>query len=179
MAGAGRIVAVDRDAAKLALARRRGATDTVDASAGDPVRAVLALVPGGVDHALEAVGDPATIRLAWDVLRPGASAIVVGIAPRGTDACVPALDLLSEKSLRGSYYGSGNPPVEIARLGRLMADGRLTVADAVSHLTDLEGIEAAFERLRRGSGARTVAVLDATLADAPERPAVDAAESAV
>jgi S-(hydroxymethyl)glutathione dehydrogenase / alcohol dehydrogenase len=179
MAGAGRIVAVDRDAAKLALARRRGATDTVDASAGDPVRAVLALVPGGVDHALEAVGDPATIRLAWDVLRPGATAVVVGIAPRGTDARVPALDLLSEKSLRGSYYGSGNPPVEIARLGRLMADGRLTVADAVSHLTDLEGIEAAFERLRRGSGARSVAIIDPTLADAPKRPAVDAAESAV
>ena len=178
MAGAGRIVAVDRDGAKLALALRRGATDTVDASAGDPVQEVLALVPGGVDHALEAVGHPATIRLAWDVLRPGASAIVVGIAPRGAEARVPALDLLSEKSLRGSYYGSGNPPAEIARLGRLMADGRITVADAVSHLTDLEGIEAAFERLRRGSGARTVAVLDAALAGAPERTVLGAAESA-
>jgi S-(hydroxymethyl)glutathione dehydrogenase/alcohol dehydrogenase len=178
MAGAGRIIAVDRDEAKLALARRRGATDTVDATAGDPVQAVLALVPGGVDHALEAVGSSATIRLAWDVLRPGAAAIVVGIAPRGTEARVPALDLLSEKELRGSYYGSGNPPVEIARLGALMADGRLTVADAVSHLTDLHGIEAAFERLRRGSGARTVAVIDAALAGAPERTALGAAESA-
>jgi S-(hydroxymethyl)glutathione dehydrogenase / alcohol dehydrogenase len=178
MAGAGRIVAVDRDGAKLALALRRGATDTVDASAGDPVQEVLALVPGGVDHALEAVGHPATIRLAWDVLRPGASAIVVGIAPRGAEARVPALDLLSEKSLRGSYYGSGNPPAEIARLGRLMADGRITVADAVSHLTDLEGIEAAFERLRRGSGARTVAVIDAALAGAPERTMLGTAESA-
>jgi threonine dehydrogenase-like Zn-dependent dehydrogenase len=59
-----------------------------------------------------------------------------------------------------------------------MADGRLTVADAVSHLTDLEGIEAAFERLRRGSGARSVAIIDPTLADAPKRPAVGAAESA-
>jgi S-(hydroxymethyl)glutathione dehydrogenase/alcohol dehydrogenase len=178
MAGAGRIVAVDRDAAKLALARRRGATDTVDASTGDPARAVLALGPGGVDHALEAVGDPATIRLAWDVLRPGAAAIVVGIAPRGAEARVPALELLSEKSLRGSYYGSGNPPLEIARLGRLMADGRVGVADVVSHLTDLEGIEAAFERLRCGSGDRSVAVIDAALAGAPDQ-ALGGAESAV
>jgi S-(hydroxymethyl)glutathione dehydrogenase / alcohol dehydrogenase len=128
---------------------------------------VLALVPGGVDHALEAVGHPATIRLAWDVLRPGGTAVVVGIAPRGTEASVPALELLSEKALRGSYYGSGNPPLEIARLGGLMADGRLAVADAVSHLTDLDGIEEAFDRLRRGSGARTVAVIDAELAGAP------------
>ena len=169
MAGADPIVAVDRDAAKLALARARGATDTVDAGSGDPLPRVLELVPGGVDHALEAVGSQATIRLAWDVLRPGATAIVVGISPRGTEARIPALELLSEKGLRGSYYGSGNPAVEIARLGRLMADGRLAVADAVSHLTDLEGIEAAFGRLREGSGARSVAVIDAALADAPLR----------
>src|SRR5919206_33669 len=142
MAGAGRIVAVDRDPEKLALAASRGATDLVDARAGDPRAAVLALVPGGVDHALEAVGHPATIRLAWGVLRPGGTAIVVGIAPRGAEASVPALDLLSEKALRGSYYGSGNPPVEIARLGGLMADGRPPVADAGSPPTPPRGVQA-------------------------------------
>jgi hypothetical protein len=56
-----------------------------------------------------------------------------------------------------------------------MADGRLEVADAVSHLTDLDGIEAAFGRLRSGSGARTVAVIDAALAGAPEHLAPAAA----
>jgi S-(hydroxymethyl)glutathione dehydrogenase / alcohol dehydrogenase len=172
MAGAGRVVAVDRDPAKLALALARGATDAVDAGAGDPRAAVLALVRGGVDHALEAVGSPATIRLAWDVLRPGATAVVVGIGPRGAEARLPALELLSEKGLRGSYYGSGDPALEIARLAGLMADARIEVADAVSHLTDLAGIEEAFGRLRAGSGARTVAVLDAELAGAPARGAV-------
>jgi alcohol dehydrogenase len=172
MAGAGRIVAVDRDPAKLVLAAARGATDLVDAREVDPLAAVRELVPGGVDHALEAVGSPATIRLAWDVLRPGATAIVVGIGPRGAEARVPALQLLSEKGLRGSYYGSGDPAREIGRLARLMGDGRIEVADAVSHLTDLAGIDEAFGRLRAGSGARTVAVIDATLAGAPDRPAV-------
>jgi S-(hydroxymethyl)glutathione dehydrogenase/alcohol dehydrogenase len=172
MAGAGRIVAVDRDPAKLALALARGATDTVDASAGDPRAAVLALVPGGVDHALEAVGNPATIRLAWDVIRMGATAVVVGIAPRGAEVSLPALELLSEKAVRGSYYGSGNATLEIARLAQLMADGRLEVADAVSHLTDLDGIEEAFGRLRSGSGARTVAVIDAAIAGAPQQSAM-------
>jgi S-(hydroxymethyl)glutathione dehydrogenase / alcohol dehydrogenase len=172
MAGAGRIVGVDRDPTKLALARARGATDIVDATGGDPLGGVLALEPGGVDHALEAVGNPATIRLAWDVLRPGGTAVVVGIAPRGVEVSLPALELLSEKALRGSYYGSANAPVEIARLGQLMADGRLEVTDAISHLTDLDGVEAAFGRLRDGSGARTVAVIDAALAGAPEQPPV-------
>jgi S-(hydroxymethyl)glutathione dehydrogenase/alcohol dehydrogenase len=172
MAGAGRIVAVDRDAAKLDLALARGATDVADASAEDPRAAVRARVPGGVDHALEAVGSPATIRLAWDVLRPGATAIVVGIGPRGAEARVPALELLAEKGLRGSYYGSGDPFREIERLAALMADGRIEVAGAVSHLTDLAGVEDAFGRLRAGSGARTVAIVDAALAGAPAEPAV-------
>jgi Zn-dependent alcohol dehydrogenase len=168
LAGAGRIVAVDRDPEKLALALARGATDAVDAAHDDPLAAVQTLVPGGVDHALEAVGRPDTIRLAWDVLRPGATAVVVGIAPGGAEVSLPALELLSEKGIRGCYYGSGNAAVEIAELARLVADGRLATADVVTHVTDLHGIEDGFRRLREGTGARTIAVLSPQLADVPE-----------
>ena len=165
LAGAGRIVAVERDAAKLALARARGATDAV--RAGDPGAtraAVFALAPGGVDHAFEAVGSPATIRLAWDVLRPGATAVVVGIAPAGVELALPALELLSEKGIRGSYYGSGDPAALLASMAEMTAAGRFPVADVVTHVTDLDGIQEAFARLRAGEGARTVALLDRELA---------------
>ena len=122
LAGAGRIVAVERDAAKLALARNRGATHAVAAGAcTDPADAVLAVVPGGVDHAFEAVGSPATIRLAWDVLRPGATAVVVGISPPGAEVSLPVRDLLSEKGLRGSYYGSGNAPELLATMAGMVS----------------------------------------------------------
>lgn len=128
---------------------------------------MLALSPGGVDHAFEAVGSPATIRLAWDVLRPGATAIVVGIAPIGVEVTLPALEFLSEKGIKGCYYGSANAAVELGLLARLVADGRFPVEDVVTDFTDLAGIEAAFGRLRRGEGARTVVVLDPELAGAP------------
>ena len=167
LVGAGQIVAVDRDPAKLELATRRGATVTVDAArTPDPAAAVLAAMPGGVDHAFEAVGSPATIRLAWDVLRPGATAVVVGIAPVGVEISLPAIELLSEKGLRGSYYGSSNPPADLTMLAGLAAAGRLQLGDVVSHLTDRDGIEAALGRLRRGEGARTVVVTDPALAGA-------------
>jgi len=164
LAGAGRVIAVERDPAKLALALRRGATDAVSAADGDAASAVLRLAPGGVDHAFEAVGLPATIRLAWDVLRPGATAIVVGIAPQGAEVALPALELLSEKGLRGCYYGSANATVEIGLLARLAADGRFALGDVVSHVCDLDGIEDALVRLRRGEGLRTLVVLDEELA---------------
>jgi Zn-dependent alcohol dehydrogenase len=164
MAGAARIVAVERDPAKLELALGRGATHAVAAGDGNAAAAVLAIVPGGVDQAFEAVGSPATIRLAWDVLRPGATATVVGIAPAGVEVALPALELLSEKGIRGSYYGSGDAAGLLASMAEMTLAGRFPVADVVTHTTDLDGIEAAFERLRRGEGARTVALIDEALA---------------
>jgi Zn-dependent alcohol dehydrogenase len=165
LAGAARIIAVEPDAAKLALALARGATDAVRAGDADAARAgVLALVPGGVDHAFEAVGSAATIRLAWDVLRPGATAIVVGIAPAGVELALPALELLSEKGIRGSYYGSGDAAELLASMAEMTAAGRFSVADVVTHVTGLDGIEEAFARLRAGEGARTIVLVDTELA---------------
>ena len=165
LAGAGRVIAVERDEAKLALALARGATDPVRAGDAEAARAgVLALATGGVDHAFEAVGSAATIRLAWDVLRPGATAIVVGIAPAGVDVALPARDLLSEKGIRGSYYGSGDAAELLAAMAETTAAGLFPVADVVTHVTDLDGIDDAFARLRAGQGARTVVLLDAAAA---------------
>ncbi len=67
------------------------------------------LCGGGADHAFEVVGSPATIRTAWDALRPGGTAVVVGLAPRGVEVSLPAIEFLSEKSILGSYYGSADP----------------------------------------------------------------------
>jgi S-(hydroxymethyl)glutathione dehydrogenase/alcohol dehydrogenase len=163
LAGAGRIVAVDRDPGKLALARARGATDTLEAG-GDVRAAAAELVPGGFDHAIEAVGRGDTIRLAWDLLRPGGQATVVGIAPAGVEVSLPALDLLNEKTLRGCYYGSADVAAELPGLVRLAASGEIDLAGVVSHVTDLHGVEEALQRLHRGEGARTIVILDAELA---------------
>ena len=165
LAGAGPIVAVDRVPEKLERALARGATHTVDASGEKPAREIRRIAgEGGVRHAFEVVGSTETIRLAWDAIRPGGTAIVVGLAPRGVEAVVPAIDFLSEKSLRGSFYGSGYPAREIVELAELVAAGRLDVGATVSHVTDLDGIEDAFQRLRRAEGARTIAILDPALA---------------
>jgi S-(hydroxymethyl)glutathione dehydrogenase/alcohol dehydrogenase len=167
IAGARPIVAVDRDPAKLELALARGATDAVDVTAGDSAAAVRALSDGGVDHAFEVVGRSDTIRLAWDALRPGGTVTVVGVAPIGVEVSLPAIEFLSEKTVQGCYYGTADVADQLPRLAALVAAGRLPLADVVSHITDLDGVEAALERLRRGEGARTVVVIDPELAQPP------------
>lgn len=169
LAGASPIVAVDRVPEKLDLARAQGATHVVDAGAERPVGAIRRLTDGGVDHAFEVVGHPDTIRLAWGAARPGGSAIVVGLVPKGVEATVPGIELLSDKTLRGTYYGSGDPAAELPELAALALAGELDLAGVVTHVDSLDGVEDALGRLRRGEGARTVLVVDAELAGHPGR----------
>jgi S-(hydroxymethyl)glutathione dehydrogenase/alcohol dehydrogenase len=164
LSGASRIIAVDRDPAKLELARARGATHGV-VSGEETAKEVRALAgQGGVDHAFEVVGRPETMRLAWDVLRAGGAAIVVGLAPKGVEVSVPAIEFLSDKSLRGCYYGSGHVAAELPALAELALAGRIDLAGTVSQLAPLDGVQDALDRLRRGEGSRTVLVLDEALA---------------
>jgi S-(hydroxymethyl)glutathione dehydrogenase / alcohol dehydrogenase len=165
LAGAATIVAVDLAPEKLELARRLGATDVVDGG-GKPVSAIRALTGGGVDAAFEVIGRPETMRLAWGAIRAGGRAVVVGLAPKGVDAAVPAIEFLSDKSLLGTYYGSGDPAAELPEYARLALAGDLDLASVITQTAPLDGAEAALERLRRGEGARTVLIIDQELAGA-------------
>lgn len=164
-AGADPLIAVDRVPEKLELARAHGATHVIDSSRLEsPARAIHSLTQDGVDYAFEVVGRPETIRLAWDAVRPGGSAIVVGLAPAGVEASVPAIEFLSDKSLVGTYYGSGDPAAELPALAELALSGDLDLARVVTQVDDLDGAQAALDRLRRGEGARTVLLVDQALA---------------
>jgi Zn-dependent alcohol dehydrogenase len=86
IAGAGRIVAVDRVASKLELARAFGATDVVDATSGDPVDAVRELLAGdGVDVAFEATGVPAVVAQAVAMCARSGTAVAIGVPPLESD----------------------------------------------------------------------------------------------
>ena len=173
LVGADPIVAVDVSAEKLEAARELGATHGVLSSDDRPGRAVRKLTDGGVDHAFEVVGRSETIRIAWDALRPGGEAVVVGLAPRGVNAVLPALEFLTaEKTIRGSFYGSGRPRAEIAELSQLALEGRLDPGATVSHHAALEELESALQRMREGVGSRTVLMLDPKLAGADAHASV-------
>ena len=154
IAGAGRIVAIDRVASKLALARELGATDAIDASVADPVEALA----GGVDHVFEAIGRPATIELATRLTGPGGQAVLIGMAPAGATASFAPLDLtLGERVIRGSWYGGVVPDRDFPRLLELYRDGALRIDPLVRRI-GLEDLNGAFDLIRSGDAVRSVIV---------------------
>lgn len=158
LAGASRIVAVDVDDGRLALAGELGATDAVSAVGGTADDAVRSVLPKGADHVLECIGRPDTVGQAWRATRWGGQTTVVGLLPAGSTVHLDGFDLIGEKSLVGTYMGGMVPARDIPDLARMVARGELHVAPLVDEIA-LADVPAAVDHLRRGSQrARQVAV---------------------
>jgi S-(hydroxymethyl)glutathione dehydrogenase/alcohol dehydrogenase len=154
--GASRIIAVDRVPEKLELARRFGATDTVNASEVDPVAAVAEMTGGGVDHAIEVVGIESTIEQAFAMLDTMGTATVIGVARPEMQVRIPAVQLLLEKKLQGTKMGSTRPRLDIPLYCRMYLDGQLLLDELLSETTSIENVNAALKGLDNPTGARTV-----------------------
>jgi S-(hydroxymethyl)glutathione dehydrogenase/alcohol dehydrogenase len=160
LAGADRIIAVDRLPAKLELARKFGATDTVDASGGDAVQQVIEMTGGGVDHAFEAVGLKQTTEECFAMLAMRGTATVIGMIPIGTTVEIQGYELLMEKKLQGSTMGSTRFRIDMPLYLNLYLQGRLNLDDLVSRRLKLSEINDGFDALKVGEIARSVVVMD-------------------
>lgn len=157
LAGAGAIIAVDVNEAKMQLARDFGATHTLYSNA-DTAQAIRALTGGrGADYAFEAVGLPGLQELALEVIRPGGVAVLAGLSPMGTATNLPGAVLTrTEKTVKGSYYGSVNPQRDFPHFIDLYADGRLQLDQLISHAYRLDQINEAFASMLSGEVARGI-----------------------
>jgi S-(hydroxymethyl)glutathione dehydrogenase/alcohol dehydrogenase len=157
LAGAERIIAVDMLENKLAFAREFGATDVIDASKGTTVEHVVAMTDGGVDYAFEAIGYSKTIEQAYAATGLGGTVTVVGMAPEDDNLSLSALDLpRTEKTLKGSWYGSARPFVDLPKIVDLYMSGKLKVDELVSRSYDLDAINTAYDALANGEVARSI-----------------------
>ena len=129
IAGAGRIIAADPLPEKRAMALKLGATDVVDALADDAAAQIQELTKGGVDHAIEAVGRPASGTLAVKSLKRGGTATILGMMPLQHSVGLSAMDLLSGKKLQGAIMGGNRFPVDIPRLVDFYMRGLLDLGD--------------------------------------------------
>ncbi|HWS34341.1 MAG TPA: alcohol dehydrogenase catalytic domain-containing protein [Actinoplanes sp.] len=159
-AGAGRVIAVDVSDAKKGLAEAAGATDFLISSdsLSKDVRALTAKL--GADHAIECVGRASTIRAAWRATRRGGQVTVVGMGAADDMVQLGALDIFSSaRTLKASVYGQADTDLEVPALARAVLDGTLNLDHLITDRITLAEIPAAFDRMSRGEGARSVAIL--------------------
>jgi S-(hydroxymethyl)glutathione dehydrogenase / alcohol dehydrogenase len=156
LSGATRIIAVDRVDAKLDLARQLGATDTVNAALADPVAEIIGMTGSGVHFSFEAIGLKVTAEQAFNVLRPGGTATVIGMIPVGQVLEIPGAALLAEKKLQGSIMGSNRFRIDMPAYIELYRQGRLKLDELVSAHIGLDDINDGYAEMKNGEIARSV-----------------------
>ncbi len=163
IAGASRIVALDRVPSKLDVARTVGATDGLLAGEdrAATIEALQDLTDGGPDYVFEAIGRVDTVELAIESLPLGGTAVLVGLTrfeARASFGVYPLVD--GSRRILGSNYGFADPPTDFPRYAALHLAGQLPADRLIDRRIGLDDLEGAFDRLRTGDGLRQVVVFD-------------------
>jgi Zn-dependent alcohol dehydrogenase len=161
LAGAGEIVAVDIHPDKLDLARRMGATTTVDASTADPIGAVFDLTgQRGADVAFEAIGSGPTIDQTVTLTRRGGQAILVGIPRMDVMLTLPVMLglVMAERTIKGCWYGSADVRRDIPVLIDHYRKGDLLFDELISRRMGLDEVNTALDDMTTTGLARSVIV---------------------
>jgi S-(hydroxymethyl)glutathione dehydrogenase/alcohol dehydrogenase len=157
LAGAERVVAVDLDDKKLALARELGATDTLNAGADDLLGAIRTLTQGrGADYVFEAAGNERAFRLSVEAVRAGGQIVWLGKVNVNQDVAFRWGALMGEKRIVRSSYGGARPQRDFPLLARAYLDGALKLDALISRRIALDDINEGFAALKAGAVVRAV-----------------------
>ncbi len=149
------VIAVDINPDKLALAKKFGATHTIDSKQSDAVAEIQKLVKGGVDFAIEATGVPAVMRQALACVRQqGGTAVVIGNAKFGDKLEFDPRELNMGKRLLGTWGGDNVPDRDYPRYARLMMSGKMDLEPLLGKSHSLAEVNAALDDLEHGRAAR-------------------------
>ncbi|MDB5400493.1 MAG: class 3 alcohol dehydrogenase [Rhodopila sp.] len=158
-AGASRIMAVDLDDSKLAMARDVGATHTVNARVDDPVAAVRAITGGrGADCVLEAAGNQVSLRLSTEACRVGGEIVWLGKVGVNQDVSFRWGALMGEKRITRSSYGGARTATDFPALAVSYLRGDLRLDGLITQRIALEEINRGFDDLKAGRSIRSVIV---------------------
>ena len=154
------VIAIDRDPARLELARALGATHLLGPADGDAAAqaaAVKALTAGrGADHAFECAGGEAPLQLMYDAMRPGGQGVILGKVAVDRRVSLRFGSMMGEKRTIRSSYGGARPRRDFPWLARLYLDGRLKLDELITGRLPLERIDEGFDAMRAGRTLRTV-----------------------
>lgn len=145
------IIAVDRFDNRLDLAKKLGATHTINSETTD-ARAAIAQIAGdaGVDVFVDNTGQPAIIELAYTLTKPQGRVTLVGVPRKGNSVSIYSLPLHFGKVLSGSHGGEAVPNADIPRYMNLYRAGKLPLRELITDSYSLDQVNDAIDDMRSG-----------------------------
>jgi len=158
MAGAGRIIAIDTNPKKFALAEQLGATDCLDAAGlSSAAEAVIEMTDGGVDFSFECIGNVEVMGQALACAHKGwGQSIIIGVAGAGEEIHARPFLLVTGRSWRGTAFGGTRGRTQLPQYVEWYMNGRIKLDEYVTHTMPLEEINRAFDLMHRGESIRSV-----------------------
>ena len=161
LAGADRIVGVDLNPDKKAMAERFGMTDFVNPSEVDGPLAphLVELTGGGGDYTFDATGNVEVMRTALESAHKGwGESVIIGVAPAGAEIATRPFQLVTGRVWRGTAFGGARGRTDVPRIVDWYMDGKIEIDPMITHTLKLEDINEGFDLMHRGESIRSVVV---------------------
>jgi S-(hydroxymethyl)glutathione dehydrogenase / alcohol dehydrogenase len=159
MAGADRIVGVDLNPRRRALAESFGMTHFVNPKelGGDVVAHLVELTGGGADYSFECIGDVRVMRQALECCHKGwGTSIIIGVAGAGEEIATRPFQLVTGRTWKGTAFGGARGRTDVPRIVDWYMEGKIRIDEMITHTLPLERINEAFDLMHRGESIRTV-----------------------
>jgi S-(hydroxymethyl)glutathione dehydrogenase/alcohol dehydrogenase len=158
MVGANRIIGIDINPAREAMARKFGMTDFINPlQTSDVVEAIQDLTNGGVDYSFECIGNVDTMRQGLECCHKGwGECCIIGVAGAGQEISTRPFQLVTGRVWRGTAFGGARGRTDVPRIVDWYMDGKINIDDLITHTMPLQDINQAFELMERGESIRSV-----------------------
>ena len=159
MVGANKIVGVDLNPARRAIAEDFGMTHFVNPSEveGDLVPYLVDLTDGGADHSFECIGNVEVMRQALECCHKGwGKSTIIGVAPAGAEIATRPFQLVTGRTWQGTAFGGAKGRTDVPKIVDWYMDGKINIDDLITHVMPLDQINDGFDLMHKGGSIRGV-----------------------
>jgi S-(hydroxymethyl)glutathione dehydrogenase/alcohol dehydrogenase len=161
LVGANRIIGVDLNPRRRALAEKFGMTDFVNPKevGGDLVQHLIAMTDGGADYSFECVGNVDLMRQALECCHRGwGVSVIIGVAGAGQEIKTRPFQLVTGRVWKGTAFGGARGRTDVPKIVDWYMDGKINIDDLITHTMPLADINQAFDLMHSGESIRSVVV---------------------
>ena len=160
MVGANKIIGIDINPARQAIARKFGMTHFINPNETENlVDAIVQLTDGGADYSFECIGNTKVMREALECTHKGwGRSIIIGVAEAGAEISTRPFQLVTGRKWEGSAFGGARGRTDVPKIVDWYMEGKINIDDLITHTMPLEQINEGFDLMQRGESIRGVVV---------------------